>query len=188
VWTVAAVVGVFLELIGLCLALKGVADTYGEIFLERNLFKDLRADVGRWWQTMVLRRPINQHVIVRGAASGSMTFSGEAVGVARYTRPGGDASIDDVLDYIDASVQSLRRHDEANRTFTKDQVKRLEQRMGERVDAVAGRLSSVDRELRQVRTAVVGPDGAGLRTAVLGLGITMVGVVVSSIAGLAISQ
>lgn len=178
-----ALAGTALEVVGLTLAVVGVSETYRES-LDRDLWHDVRADLGRWFRRAILQKPQARpvyHGVARQTLP-SLTF-GQAFGQVRPPKPGDDASNDVKVDYLMRVVELVSQEVTAARAHADTMVRDAEARIAEQNRRVGDQLADADKQLRSLRTALVGIDGSGLRRAAVGLTVTLIGVVLS-VAGL----
>ena len=189
-----ATTGAALQVLGLIVAISGVAKTY-ETVLDRRLLPDLwrnlrrsctakLASCWRWIRTKLLKRPPPQRT---GTASGSVSVIGTATGMitARLgPAPGADATPQEQIAYLLRSVDQLQSELDRTREQAATELARTRAELSTQNVQISDRLNSAVGEIRQLHSGLVGHDGAGLRTTVIGLAITLVGVVLSAIPAL----
>ena len=172
VWIAAF--GVLLQVLGLAVATCGVAATYQEA-VDRRLWPDVRSGFISWVRHLLGRdRAVGQTVHVGGVANISVV--GNARLSSRRPEPEDDSPLEEQVAYLLSAVVDIDRTVEADRKAITSQVQAVEERLGTRVDHVSAQVADAHQQLRSVRSALFGADGAGLRRAAVGLVITMIGV------------
>lgn len=164
------VIGTLLQIIGLLLAMSGLAQTYREV-MQRSVLRDMTSDFQRWWRRVVLGRP-GQGVGVGVSAFGGARSSGYATSTP-FRKPPPGAATEAKVDYLMKMVDALANEDRSIRTALDAGLRAADEDQQRRLAEVEERLGG---ELSKMRTAFVGRDGAGLRQAAAGLGVTLVGV------------
>jgi ElaB/YqjD/DUF883 family membrane-anchored ribosome-binding protein len=172
-----AFVGIILEVVGLGIAVTGLADTHREA-TDRSLWKDLRAD-GRQRLRRVLRRPGSAQVIHGSAASIGIALTSDAYGTVRRPAPAADATIEERVDHLDAVVADALDEIVAVRTHATSQLAEARQHIERQIREVDDRARQTDREVRDFQQAMIGTKGSGLRLAAFGLMVTGAGVLLS---------
>lgn len=189
VWV--ALAGIFLQVIGIAVAIRGFADSYKTLVgADRSLRHDLwEQELKRWmrlaWQK--LRRKEPQPVTVTGRSTlPAMESAAAGFVVSQPEDPGMEAPADQRLDYVHEFVNVLSEAMETNRTQMETKVDETRERLIGQINHVASQVQETRQMVTTFEEATFGRDGKGLRETVLGLVIAAVGILMT-IAGLSFS-
>lgn len=171
-------IGLALQVIGLVLAVYGIAATKYDLFPGRPL-PDRRV----WWwaKRTVLRRPGTTHTIEVG---GSVGIGGALSALVQTlpARPDASASAGEWAVYLEKRIDNLAEL----RDRDQDEWKQRTNRLSERLDSERSERVTEDAQLAQrIGTAIGGEGGRGLDVAWLGLVITLFGTLIAGLAGIA---
>lgn len=173
-WLIVALV---FQVVGLGLAIWGVAATKWELFRGRPL------PPGRAWASVkraVGRRKGGTHYIETGgsiAAVGSMSAFVQTLPM----RPGPDASAGEWGAYLEKKVDNV----EELRVRGEQEWRKRTDRLSESVDRERTERATAIAGLEQrIGTAIGGEGGSGLDLAWWGLALTLVGTLISGVAGI----
>lgn len=170
------VVGVVVQFAGIAIAVLGVSRTHAALFGEAA-FTASFLRVQTWFTRKVLRRPGR---VVLGSADASIgPASASGRGVVRPARPGSDATLDEQVAFLRRMVDLLAQESEENQRHAERLVRESKERFDQELAAIRSEASAMQGDLRQVREALVGRDGGGLRLAAWGLSLTAVGLLIT---------
>lgn len=169
--------GVVLEAFGLFIAIRGVAKTYQEA-VGRQIWPEIADQVTQWVQTRLRRKP--RHVVGKAisiTATSKISVGGEVKVGSSTPRP--DAPAEEQIAYLRQAVDALSGEVQRVREESRAMVKESEDRLGKLLGALSERVDDTGDRLGKMWDAVLGREGKGLLQAAVGLGITLVGVVLS---------
>lgn len=167
-----AVVGIGLQVVGILIAILGIRSQFRAFFEERMI--DHRVRRLRAW----LSRSENASVRPEPMRSRTRGFKPK---LPRWpSDPNSSVPVQEQLDNLSEWVEALQQAVQDGRADTRARVGALRATVRDGLRDQSKRLGRVNREIAEIRTGITGTDGSGLRTAVLGLFLTAVGVAMTA--------
>lgn len=102
----------------------------------------------------------------------------------RPPQPHPEATVEEQLQHIHRWISEVEKELHQSREVAGKDLREVNDRLDERIDAVQSEVASAKRDVQAVRDTAFGREGRGLREAALGLAITLVGVLLSAISPL----
>lgn len=178
VWV--AFIGVVLQVVGLVIAILGVAKTYRETE-GSSLAGGIVLSAQKWFERVVLRKKEDKPAVELAPDNLVITSSVEAK--LRTEAPSDDAPQQEWIAYLNRRTEQLDRQVEEARKHAEAVAASAEKRVKQQLSRLEDRVQKVDSVARAAHHASIGPDGAGLRETAVGLAITAFGVALT-LAGL----
>lgn len=177
-----ALAGIILQVIGVAMAVRGLAATYTEAVGYQSLWRDLwEVDRPRWWGRIAFwQKPEPQTIEVGPVDTMGATGSLGLFLTGRPPQPPTDATLEQQVDYLTKLIDAVADELVETRQTAKAEHRELQQYVSERIVEIREEVGPVQSEVRTVRKAAFGHDGGGLRRAVLGLCITGVGIALTA--------
>lgn len=178
-WTWLNLVGGMAQIVGLLVAMRGVHKLKADAFPdEPSSAATLTKRVGAFVWYRVLRRK-RKPVHLRAEGVASLTISSSATATVTPARPPCDASVDDVLDYVDRVRELLIQDRQQALAQVHERADKLRYRVERNEQSTDERFAQQD---ERITLGLGGRSGRGLDTTWLGLVIAAAGLVAQGVA------
>ena len=183
-WDWVAVAGIFLQVIGLGIAVFGVREQH-QLLTDKplNLWQaflewggDTRSTVAR---VVFRRKPKHATIRAKGSTAGTATGTATATGEIDRRPPDGapiDALVAFALERIEEVDDAARRRSDE----TDERLTETDKRLSSSIKEVRRHVDDVRGTLDKTRNAITGPEGHALRRTAFGLLVTLIGVTLTA--------
>lgn len=177
-WTWLNLLGGLAQIVGLLVAMRGVHKLKGDAFPgEPSPAATLTNQVGAFvWYRVLRRKRKPVHLRAEGAASGTISHS--ATITVTPARPPSDASVDDILDYVDRVRELLIQDRQQALAQVHARADKLRDRIERNEQSTDARFAEQD---ERITLALGGRSGRGLDTTWLGLAIVAAGLIAQGV-------